>query len=642
MKPILLALLTILPLIVFSQLLTDQQFNDFGAPSEEEIKMRTCSFDPEASVVVLRKDAVVQPDRFKMFSYYRYRIKILKKSGLDYGNIRIRFMHDNGYEQISNIKAVSINYDENGTKKISSVDAKNIYPKKEDEYYSTITFSMPEVREGTIIEYSYLSERSYYKVVDYWYFQDILPVLNSVYDYTIMPNADFSYRVLKSSALPIKMKEFKLEGRLVFEMNKLPGVNDEPFMDSKRDYLSRVELQMNSFGSGIDRKRYVSSWPELTQELLSDENFGNTISGRIKGTEELLKQAETIPSPRERMLFLYDRVQRHISWNQYLGIYTKEKLKTVWETRSGSSGEINLTLINLLNESKIKAYPLLVSDRSHGKINTSHPFVNQFSKVIAFVQLDDRSYFLDATEINTNPALIPETFLNTTGYLVDRKKSGFVEIKDALHISAKTINITGQISNGQVNGQAYINDRDYSRINIENEISRDRNSYIRNKLIKPYQDLNIDSFKVANLDNDTLPLNQQFNFSQKLEESGDYFLLYTNLFSGMEKNPFLANNRYTEINFGTQRSLTFNHMFDLMPDTKLESSPKNILLRTPDTGMIVSRLVETSADGKKILLRTKVEIKRTLYSPEEYNAVKEFYKKLYEILNEPIVIRRKS
>jgi hypothetical protein len=642
MKPIFLVLLTALPHFIFSQVFNEQLYNDFGTPSDEEIRMKTCNFDPEAAAIILRKDATVAPDEHRMFSYYRCRIKILKKSGLDHANIRIRFRHQNEFEQISNIKAVSINYDEQGNKKVSSVDARNIYPKKEDEYYSNISFSMPEVNEGTIIEYSYISERKSYRVVDYWYFQDELPVLSSVYDYTVMPNANFSYRVLKSPLYPIKFQEVQAQGRLVFEMNRMPGITDEPFMDSKRDYLSRVELQMNSLGYGIDRDRFVGSWPELTQQLLKDEDFGGAISANIRSAETIVKQAKAIPAIKERISFVYANVQQQLTWNHYIGIYATESLKSVWEKKRGSSAEINLTLINLLNESGINASPLLVSDRSYGKVDISHPFVSQFSKVIAYVQTEGGAYFLDATEANSNPSLIPENFLNTTGYLVDRKKSGFIEIRDPQHKYQKTINITARIEKDEVKGEAYVSHQDYARVNSEEEIRTDRNGYISKYYIKPYNHLHIDSFKTQNLENDSLPLNIQFEFKQKLEESGDYQILYTNLFSGIEKNPFLSNSRHTEINFGTRNTITFNLVYDVAPDITFESLPKSIALRTSDSAMVISRLVEPSADGKKILMRTKVDLNRTVYSADEYRSVKEFFKKMYDILNEPIVMKRKA
>ncbi len=640
MRRLLLLTCCLFSISVFSQ---EEYFKDFGSPTIEEIRMNDCSFDPGAAAVYLRKDARTIPDNQRMIVYYRNRLKILKTSAADLANIRLRIYSFNEYETIENLKAVSINYDGQGNKITSAVEPKNIFKTKEDEYYTNITFTMPEVKEGTIIEYSYTSYRKSYKMVDYWYFQDEIPVLFSTYDYTIQPGAMFSYRVLKSPAYNIIMKEFKSEGKLFFQMNKLAGITDEPFMDSKRDYMSRLELQMNYSGSGIDRERFVGSWPELTQQLLRDEDFGQQLDHSIAGTGEIVKRAKTIVSGKERLEFIFNEVSRTMTWDNYIGIYAKDRLKLAWEKRRGSAAEINLILINLLQSAGIKTIPLLVSDRFHGKVDISHPFINQFSKVIAYSEVDNKVYFLDASQSNYNISLIPESLLNTTGYLVDRKNSRFIRVSDPLHYDKRTVNITGKITaDGFLNGQAYIMDKDYSRTKKENEIRVDRNRFIHTNFVEPFKKIRVDSLKVENLDNDTLSLNQLIGFTHQLEQSGQYLLLYCNLFSGMEKNPFISNNRFTQINFGCNRSLIFNEAFDITEDLLPEDLPKDIFLIMPDTSITVMRNTQLTPDKSKIMVRIKLEVNRSLFEAEDYPAVKEFFKKLYAILDEPIVLKKKS
>ena len=605
--------------------------------------MKDCSFDPGASAVYLRKDAVTIPDNQRMIVYYRNRIKILKSSASDLANIKISVYSLNDWETVEEIKAVSINYDDRGNKIMTPIDPKNIYKTKKDNYYSTISFSMPEVREGTIIEYRFTSYRKSYKIIDYWYFQDEIPVLNSTYDYTILPGAQFSYRVLKSSLYQVSLKEFKGEGRLLFEMSNMAGITDEPYMDSKRDYQSRLELQMNYSGSGIDRERFVSNWPELTKQLLNDEDFGQQLHRSIGGTDDLVSAAKTINDEKARVEYLFNEVQRRMTWNNYIGIYAGNRLKSVWEKRTGSAAEINLILINLLQATGIRASPLLVSDRFHGKVDMTHPFISQFSKVIAYTEASGKVYYLDASQQGNGINLIPESLLNTNGYLVDRKKSQFVTVTDPLHYDKRTINITGKIDqNGTVKGQAYIIDRDYARSEKEHQYRIDKNQFIHTYYEEPFSKMKVDSMKMENLENDTLPLNQMVNFTHQLAQSGDYQMLYFNLFSGIEKNPFIADSRYTQINFGCNRSLKFNENFEIENDLMTEALPKDIHLIMPDTSISVKRFIQLSPDGKNIIVRIMLDVNRSVFEPEDYPAVKEFFKKLYSILDEPVVLKRKS
>lgn len=642
MKPLLTILAILFTVQLTAQESADQFYKDYASPTQEDLDIKTCSFAPDAAAVVLRKDATIIPDGYKMFSYIRTRIKILKQTGTGNGNIKIRYYHGGEVEKIANLTAVTINYDAQGDKKMSPLSRKDIHYTKEDQYYSTITFSMPEVREGSIIELSYISERRYYKVVDYWYFQDDLPVLHSMFDYTIMPGAVFSYRVLKSAELPIHLKENKTEGRLIFTMDNLPGVPDEPFMDAKRDYLSRVELQMNSVGSGIDRQRFVGSWPELTLELLRDENFGLAIQKKISGTEELINQAKMIADVKDRMNFVYRHVQQRLAWDGYIGIYTAEKLKSVWEKKQGSTAEINIILLNLLNAADVPASPLLVSDRSHGKVSTSHPFISQFSKVVAYVEAGGKTYYLDATGNQAKTELIPENLLNTQGYLVERKTSRFLTISDPSHFEKRNVGIAGKISaNGILTGQVFVSDQDYARMRREPQVRQNTQAFIRDTYIDPYAKVKVDSFVVRNLEHDSLSLDQLVNFELELEKTGDYFLLTPNIFGGIEKNPFLADNRYTEINFGCKKLVSFSESFEVDDGFIIEALPKPTALRTADTGLLVSRSTDLTADGKRIVVKLRFEINKTLYSAEEYDAVREFFKKMYSVLNDPIVLKKK-
>ncbi len=640
MKVVLTLSFCILSLCAFSQA---DHFVDFGAPTADEISMKDCSFDPGAGAVMLRKDATTIPSNPGMVVYYRYRLKILKSNAVDLANIKIRFYAFDEYEKIEDLRAVSINYDASGNKKITPLENKNIYRTKIDNYYSAISFSMPEVKEGTIIEYSYSSFRRSYKIIDNWFFQDEIPVLSSAFDYTIMPNSEFSYRFLNPAQYPLTSKNYKNEGRLYFLMNNIPGIRDEPFMDAKQDYMSRLELQMNYAGAPGDRERFVGTWPELTASLLRDDDFGKLLDHNISGTDKIIDKAKAIPDEKKRMEFLLFEVQQQMSPDNYIGVYAKDKLRLAWEKRRGSSSDINLILLNLLRASGISSIPLLVSDRDHGKVDTTHPFISQFSKVIAYVYVENKKYYLDASQPVYNINLIPEGLRNTTGYLVDRKHSAFVMLTDPAHYEDKLVNITATIdANGLMQGQAFIMDNDYTRAEKERELRRDKKQFIHAHFEEPYEKMIVDSIKVDNLEDNNVSLNQLISFRHQLEETGDYIMVQPNLFSGIEKNPFSSDKRHTDINFGRNSTVTFNELFDIPSAFDIESTPKDIFLMMQDSGITIKRNLQFSPDTRKMVMRIKLVMNRSHYTPFEYDALKDFFRKMYTILNEPIVLKRKA
>ncbi len=75
---------------------------------------------------------------------------------------------------------------------------------------------MPDVQAGSIIEYKYTTTAKSYAYLDDWYFQRELPTLHSRFSLVVMPNYEFSYRVIKSDQLPISIKQEKNSGRIYF------------------------------------------------------------------------------------------------------------------------------------------------------------------------------------------------------------------------------------------------------------------------------------------------------------------------------------------------------------------------------------------------------------------------------------------
>ena len=62
--------------------------------------------------------------------------------------------------------------------------------------------------------------------------------------------------------------------------------------------------------------------------------------------------------------------------------------------------------------------------------------------------------------------------------------------------------------------------------------------------------MTIDSFLIVPPENDSIPLEQIVRYKQQLNESGGFIFFNTNLFTGIEKNPFLSSIRFTNVNFG--------------------------------------------------------------------------------------------
>jgi hypothetical protein len=74
---------------------------------------------------------------------------------------------------------------------------------------------------------------------------------------------------------------------------------------------------------------------------------------------------------------------------------------------------------------------------------------------------------------------------------------------------------------------------------------------------------------------------------------------------------------------------------------KPEALPKSINLKMPDNSIAFSRLINYDPERNMITSRVKFEVIRTVFVAEEYPSVKDFYKKMVDLLNEPLVLKKK-
>ena len=636
------------PILVFSFLAAmavsrAQDFPTYGKVTAEEINLKECAFDKEATAVVLLDEAVsTYSEEHNLITYRHVRIKILKEKGLGYADIAIPFYRTDDFEYISNVEGMVINTD-NGNPVIQALDKKSIFKKNISERYGEVRFTFPSIKAGSIVEYRFQSTMKHYGGLEDWFFQRDIPVVLSKYMLYIVPGYEFTYQVRKSSNHEIKVVPEAKEGRVFFEMRNIPGLDDEPYMDARRDYTQRVMFQLSGYGSGSSNKRkYMTSWDELTRELLKSPDLGLQIGKDIPGTDDFVKLVKMNSSPNEKMRLILNYVRKNMTWNGYNSKYSIDGVKSAWNKKKGTSGDLNLILTNLLRAAGLEAYPMLVSERYNGKISTEYPFVDQFNTIYAAVLADGKRYYLDATDPLTPPHIIPYNILNTTAFILNKKAGGLVNIADESLQYHDLISIMAEITPDEnIKGEAFLNSIDYARIRRLERYSSNTSKYMEENF-KRRSSMNIDSFAIINEDNDSLALQHKFKFAAPLEGTGDYKFIPLNLFSGFESNPFISDKRFSDINFSFKRTVSVNTVISLPEGYIIDAVPKSIQIINPDKSVVFSRELFTDPTDKKIVSRIKMDFKKSHYTVDEYEGIKEFYKKMFDMLNEQIVIKKKG
>lgn len=640
-------LLTLAVLFVVSLTVSAQKQKDipsFGKIEKADLELTECEFDKNAEAMVLFDVAelactIVGGSVF--IEYDRHvRIKILKDRGKDLANVHLRYL-TSARQSIKNLAAQTYNLDAAGNISVSKVEKKLMYEKKINNRLSEEVFTFPEVKPGSIVEYKYSLENA---DLEQWYFQKSIPVRLS--RYTIDFPTEFEIHCQTIGSLPVETKRNTKGQHYVhtYTMRDVPALRDEPYISCESDYLQRLDPQLIAVNTLERRISLVRTWPQVIKQLMEDEDFGLQLKKEIPRTADLDEQLKKLSDPFQKMVAIHNYVRKNMEWNGYTSLWALDGVKSAWKEKKGNSGEINLILVNLLKDAGLKAHPILLSTRENGRIMASVPGVGQFDKVMAQVKIGNSTYVLDGTQKYTPSTLIPEEVMFSEGLVIEKLDTyewGWTELWNPKQLHKNVTVVVGNISeDGKMNGEATIYSYDYARSSRIEAYRKDREQYVEKYFTSKNQGLSIDSVKVENLENDSVPLTQKLHFNQSITGSGDYQYFSVNMFTGLEKNPFIADSRFSDVFFGTNQQYTIVGTFTIPAGCSFETLPKNMRMIMPDTSISITR--QMSSNGNVISIRINLDFKRPFYSVEEYPDFKEFYKQLFALLSEQIVFKKKA
>lgn len=610
--------------------------------------MTECDFDKNAEAVVLFD---IEDIKCSIYTFAanaeivrHVRIKILKDKGLDAANIKILYYSYKKAETVKNITAQTYNLDRSGNLIISKLEKKNIYDKQISKNVSQKIFSFPEVKRGSILEYSYTIASTLDLGLRDWEFQTTIPVKFSRVSITSPDNLNIS--MVPVCTMPVSKEKLEIHGDNVnrFMMANIPAIREEPFVSSEKDYVQRLELNLVSIFTGYRFIVLSNTWSSLIKELQSNEDFGEQLTRSIPRPDTLQKLMDKADSPYQKMAGIFRYVRNHMDWNGNTGIWAQNGVLTAWENKKGNSGDINLILVNLLRAGGIHANPILVSSHENGMINELTPEYEQFDDVMAYVNIKGKIYVLDASDKYASPNIVPWDVMFTKGIVIE--KDGLNEWRwcslwNENQIFNNLVVLNADIDQeGIMKGVSTIYSSGYTRSSRYRSLKSGKEKFIEKYFATSNPEIKIDTVTFNNEAIDTLPLEQHIAFTQNLNATGDYRFFKTNPFTGYENNPFTSDTRFSDIFFGANQKFTFVVNINLPDGYNLEALPKNTTLIMPDTSIIFRR-VDQGGDGK-FSMRTTIEFKKPFYKVTDYDNFREFYKTFFDLLNEQVVIRKKQ
>ena len=150
-------------------------FNSNGFEvTKQDIELNVYDKDSTANALIIYEKGKSFVDRrsFLLNSEIKKKLKILNRNGFDKATQTIYLYGKSGTkETITDIKATVYNL-ENGEVTKTKLDESSIFKEKYNDEYTIVKFTFPNIKEGSVIVYSYTLESPYMFKYKSWYFQE--------------------------------------------------------------------------------------------------------------------------------------------------------------------------------------------------------------------------------------------------------------------------------------------------------------------------------------------------------------------------------------------------------------------------------------------------------------------------------------
>ncbi|MEM6316498.1 MAG: DUF3857 domain-containing protein [Bacteroidota bacterium] len=657
---------SLLLLLLITQLAWSQKKTKFGDIDRADLAMTEYAADTSAKAVILYDDGYTDLDYIKgrgfAVNFTRHvRIKVLKKSGLDYADFSI-LLYQNTKEREKVVKFKAITHSlKNGKAVATKVSKKELFNENLSENRSVAKVAMPQVEVGSIIEIEYSVVSPFYWNLWDWQYQYEIPVRHSEYQINYPEWFDYNIKFKGYDLEYVTALDLNSDSRSIFfgaadkvsyqrmksgwVAENMPAFVEEAYISTKRNFLVAVTFELASTKfPGSMYKSYITSWEEMGQSMMESDGFGKQLAkGKTKFLAAAIDQATAgATTPEAKIAAVYQLINQKVAWNEHNGKFTRQPLKEAYYKGRGSVAEINLLLIGALRRADIDADPVLISTKEHGFLNPGFPAMSQFNYVLAKVNLPDGKYLLlDASNNSLPMNLLSPKCINDKGLVVKKEGINWIELRPSgkftvIHSFDLTMN-EDMAWTGNMKSRCKDYGASYMRQTYE--AKADQATYIAT-MESENDGLVVSNYTVDGLKKvgQSIKESCEVSFDNQIMDGGD--LLYFNpmLTYGKTENPFKLPKRTYPVNFPYPQSIVYSFQYKIPEGYEIDELPEKKVIALPEKGGTFS--YSARVQNGKIMVISQFKINKNRFLPNEYLQLKEFYNIVIAKHAEQVVLRK--
>lgn len=467
------------------------QNKKMGKPTHEEMSMTRYAPDPSAKAVVLWSNTDINfsigPAYDRLIYSHKYRIKILQDDGVEAGTVSIPYYDidesNKIEEEITDLRVTTYNLVD-GQVVASVLPDQAIRRQQVAKDRQLLTFTAPDVKAGSVIEYEYQLHSAYYLSPRTWYAQGLYPVFLAEYSFNMPEWFLFSTHLGGTQMIVPSYShgDFKCQhphdgllqaatNRTTYTVTELPALAPSPLPLAARQECTRLEYDLrevriplqvfpyfNSYWYALYKREGQSvffddevgyqhfryrlkdylypnekthgiginmtfnySWESLAQTLYKHPDFGECLTMKNPlAQEQQSLQLTDAMSVFERVTKLRQLLLANYQWDGNYSLFVR-KNAIARKNSSLNMGSMNFIMLSMLRDAGIKVSPVVMSRSSKGQL-PSYVSSRYLNAMVLRISLDNGSiFYVDPTSDALPITALPPELLFHEGIAISQQ-----------------------------------------------------------------------------------------------------------------------------------------------------------------------------------------------------------------------------
>ncbi|MBL7863589.1 MAG: DUF3857 domain-containing protein [Cyclobacteriaceae bacterium] len=643
-------------LFIFCTPCTGQKIRPtFGILSEVERKLTAPSDEPDAEALVVfdigsSRFMSAGSEGLDIHFTRMKRVKIFKRSGARHAAVSIPFYREsaNSTEKVEDIDAIAFN-EESGQTIIRRLDPTTIFEEQVSENVRVKKFVLPDVKEGTIIDFRYTVITPFLFNLPDWNFQSEIPTRYSEYSVGMTPFYEYDFIAQGMTKFDYQNSEPEFPKKsygdiryndmvTTFILKDTPSFTNESFITSAEDCILKIDFQLSKVNR-VDGtyKEYKTNWPNMCKSMLEHEDFGKYFNSCKKYGKDIVEDELKLTGPPDakKAKAIIDYVRSNFTWTGHYGRYATKSAKAVITQKTGNSAELNLLLAATLAAADIDVYLVLMSTRSHGKVHQDYPFEHFFNNVVVFV-LGQPTFLTEATEPLLAYDRLPASCMNGNGLIVSKETENWVGLDSKVTSISE---ITTNIHLNPVDGTALVNGSIASTEYLALDL---RKSYLNDTaklktMLKESYELEASTASGFNYSNTLRPYIINFSGQAEIETVAGKVVFRPFLDFPPSETGLNREKRTYPVDFNYLRTMKYKSRIIIPSDYRISETP--IGISTDDDLIKVTIAFNPTNNGLEAT--AEYILKKAVYAPQAYTQLKGQLEILVREINKVIILQKK-